>query len=129
MGERGTSAMEFAFVLPFMVVLIYFLMEGTILLQTWARVEHASREAARYGATFPRPPTGDVEARGYERLVGLSGTSTVTATQETSGGDPRIQVTVTHTYQMKLLTGIASTVLKTSFPGIPMTAQTRMRLE
>jgi Flp pilus assembly protein TadG len=130
-GEQGTSAIEFAFVLPFIVIVIYFLLEGAILLQTWARVEHASREAARYGAIFTdggHPSAGDVEARATQRLAGLSGTVAVSYPTDADGTE-RVHVTVTHVYSMKLLTGIAQVILGHSFGNMTIIANTHMRLE
>jgi hypothetical protein len=130
-GERGTSAMEFALVLPAIVLVIYFLMEGAILLQTWARVEHASREAARYGAIFidgGHPTSGQVEARAVERLAGLSGTVAVTYPTDLDDTE-RVQVVVSHTYSMKLINGIGNLVLGHGFANIPISATTHFRLE
>jgi Flp pilus assembly protein TadG len=120
--------MEFALVLPLIVLIIYFLLEGAVLLQTWARVEHASREAARYGAIFPQPSAGDVQARATTRLDGLSGTVTVTYPTDADGAE-RVQVVVSHTYSMKLINGIGNLVLGHGFADIPISASTHMRLE
>lgn len=49
--ERGQALVEFAFVLMAFLLFIFGIMEGGRLFQSWVTVQHASREAARFGVT------------------------------------------------------------------------------
>lgn len=48
--QRGASAVEFALVLPLLVVLIFGMMEASWLMAQQVEVRHAAREAARVAA-------------------------------------------------------------------------------
>jgi hypothetical protein len=73
-SERGQSALEFVFVLPFVFIVIFLVVEATSILKTWMLLENASREGARYAAV--RKTTGEVctetQNRGGETLAGVS---------------------------------------------------------
>lgn len=49
--ERGQALVEFAFVLMAFMLFIFGIVEGARLFQSWITVQHASREAARWGIT------------------------------------------------------------------------------
>ena len=56
-GERGTTALEMAFVLPVLLLLTIGMVDAGRLLQAYVTVNHAAREAARFAVT------------GYERML------------------------------------------------------------
>lgn len=51
-GQKGAAAIEFALVLPILVVLAFGIIEFSILLFDKAVITNASREGARYGSVF-----------------------------------------------------------------------------
>jgi Flp pilus assembly protein TadG len=56
--ERGTVLVEFAFVLPLLLVLVLGMMDFGQAFNYWVDETHLSNEAARYAAV-DRPPTSD----------------------------------------------------------------------
>lgn len=52
-GDDGANAVEFALVLPILVVLIFGILWGGIALNQKLTITQAAREGARFGATFP----------------------------------------------------------------------------
>ena len=79
-GDSGASAVEFALVLPFLLMLVFGMLTGGITLNQKLGVEQANREAARWAATLPLegsvkwtddngveqecPPSGDPQVPG-----------------------------------------------------------------
>lgn len=49
--ERGQALVEFTFVLMAFLLFIFGIIEGSRLFESWVTVQHASREAARFGVT------------------------------------------------------------------------------
>jgi hypothetical protein len=63
--EHGANAVEFALVLPILVMLLFGTMYGASLFNSYQTVTQAAREGARYGALLPRDNdwSRQVEAR------------------------------------------------------------------
>ncbi len=55
-GEAGASAVEFALILPLLVVLIFGIIFGGFAFNTKLTITQAAREGARFGATLPLEP-------------------------------------------------------------------------
>ncbi|MDW8067346.1 MAG: TadE/TadG family type IV pilus assembly protein [Anaerolineae bacterium] len=55
--SRGQSMVEFALVLPVLLLIIFLIIEGALILQGYLAVQHAAREAARWAITY-QPPQG-----------------------------------------------------------------------
>ncbi|MDP3876992.1 MAG: pilus assembly protein [Methylobacter sp.] len=53
--QKGTSTVEFAMILPFLLIIFFGIMEFGILLYDKAVITNASREAARSGIAFKSP--------------------------------------------------------------------------
>jgi Flp pilus assembly protein TadG len=126
--EDGIQVFEFVLVLPFVLILVFLLVEMTAALQTWATLEHASREGARAGAA--RQSSADVVARTVARSDGLlaPGDVAVSGAGGPTGSD--VQVSVTYQYVPDTpLVGLVAAFLGTSVPSITMQARTHMRLE
>lgn len=86
-GERGQALVEFAFVGMAFVLFMFAIIEGGRLFESWITVQHASREAARWGVTgqVTCPEATDdrltcIEARAAEGLDTLMdpGTAQIT---------------------------------------------------
>lgn len=56
-GEDGANAVEFALVLPMLVMLIFGGITAGLALNARQQIDHAGREGARYAATLPLGPT------------------------------------------------------------------------
>jgi len=78
-SEKGQALVEFAFVGLVFMLFIFSIIEGGRLFQSWITVQHASREAARWGITGQvdcPEATGDrltcITERAYEGLETLN---------------------------------------------------------
>jgi Flp pilus assembly protein TadG len=131
--EDGAAAIEFALVLPILLLLVFGIIEFGFALYNKEVITNASREGARYGiiAGDPRPTTAQIQSvvttyLSKMPLVGWNAskaTVSVTGAQGASGSD----LTVTINYQYSFL------VLQNLIPGfnksITLNAQTLMKLE
>lgn len=132
-NQNGAALVEFAIVLPLLLMLIFGMIEFSVLLYDKAMITNASREGARAGIvySFPTPVTTaeitqTVNNYLQTHLISLGGASapTITAGQCTGTGTP-LTVTVTYPYNFLVLPNLA-----TSVPGsITLNAQTIMRCE
>jgi len=60
-NQRGTAAIEFALILPILVLLVLGIIEFSVALYDKAVITNASREGARAGILFRDPPMADGE--------------------------------------------------------------------
>ncbi len=60
-GQSGASAVEFAIVLPILVLLVFGIIEFSVAFYDKAMITNASREGARAGIVFRVPPVTDEE--------------------------------------------------------------------
>lgn len=138
-NQRGTSAVEFAIVLPLLVVFIFGIIEFGLLFYNKAMVTNASREAARTGIVYRDPPVTVVEMQSVVdsycagRLVsfgsGSSPTTTVPSGQCANHGDDLV-VSVTYKYDFLLIPDFLAAFFTGGMPGsIDVSAETRMRCE
>jgi hypothetical protein len=79
-GERGTVLLEFAIVGMVFFTIVFGIIDFSRLFQSWVTVQHAAREAARYGVTGRTdcPIAGDdrvacIEYVAKEATAGLAG--------------------------------------------------------
>ncbi len=90
-AQAGASAVEFALVLPILLLLVFAIFELGLLLYNKAVITNASREAARYGVVMrtPKHTSGEIEQKALDYcsdfLVSLSPSTTL---------DPNLEVTV-----------------------------------
>jgi len=61
-SDDGANAVEFALVLPILLVLLFGILYGGLVLNAQQQVNHAAREASRFGATFASPQFPAIEA-------------------------------------------------------------------
>ncbi len=138
---RGASAVEFAIILPLLVLLVFGIVELSLALYDQAMITNASREAARFGIVYRVPAVTDAEISGVvnnylgRNLVTLGGkrspssnpvtgaTVIVTRTGVSPGGNLRVRVGYTYTFLVlpQLTPGLGQ--------GINMAAETVMRME
>ena len=107
-NERGVAALEFVLVFPFLMTVLFGIVDTSLLLCDKAVITNASREAARAGVVVrvPQMAASDVAnvalAYAQDNLVtgGTATTPAVSVDQSggTSPGNP-LKVTVTYTYE------------------------------
>lgn len=123
-GQRGAAAVEFAIVLPLLAVILFGIVEFSVIMYDKALLTSASREGARFGGVFrpnPRPTCAEIYTstiQGYEQgLVSFGGTDTIAracyARQYASGAwsawatgtcvDPGDQIAVETTFAYSFL--------------------------
>lgn len=113
--ERGVSAVEFALLLPVLVLIIFFILEGGLILYNQAVITNASREGARSGilSAETRPTLSDIQTVVTKytngRLISFaSGTVNPTVTLGSDGacvafGNPANGLRVNVSYQYTFL--------------------------
>lgn len=106
--QRGAAVVEFALILPILLVLLVGTIDASLALYDKAVITNASREGARAGIVARSPPLTDTQIKSVvERylqgaLVSLGSTSALPSVQIQQGisdGDPTLQVTVLYTFQ------------------------------
>ncbi len=132
--QSGAALVEFAIVLPVLLVLIFGMIEFSVMLYDKAMITNASREGARAGIVYSYPApistteisqTVDDYLQGHMISFGGSSTPTVAVSGECTGtGDP-LTVTVTYTYNFLILPNFIQTLSGT----MTLDAQTTMRCE
>jgi Flp pilus assembly protein TadG len=133
--QKGTSAIEFAIVLPLLIVLLFGIIEFSILLFDKAVITNASREGARAGMVFSEPRLDDAGIGGVvitycqNYLITFGNTGTALSTTVARGGsgstgDP-LTVTIGYHYDFLVLPGFINALVG----GIDLTARTVMRME
>ena len=127
-SESGASAVEFALLLPLLMMIVFGIIEFGLALYQQAILTNASREGARLGIvqSVPAITTGQINATINNYLTAANiNPSNVGRTIVAGGvtGTP-VQVTLTLPYNFKVLSGLTSVV-----PTINLTAVTVMRHE
>ncbi|ACC74922.1 TadE/TadG family type IV pilus assembly protein [Paraburkholderia phymatum] len=133
-SQRGAAAVEFAIVLPLLLLILFGIVELGIGLYDKAMITNASREGARAGVLLrtPKPTTQDITnvvlayCQNYLVTFGSSNTPTVSVPSGVGGtfGTP---LTVTVSYQYSGL-GLGAMLSALTGP-ITMTATTVMNNE
>ncbi len=139
--KRGASAVEFAIILPLLVLLVFGIIELSFALYDKAMITNASREGARVGIVYRLPAVTDAEITGVvnnflgSRLITFGGsrdpssnpvsgaTVIVTRTGYSPGGELRVRVGYTYSFLVlpHFTPGLGG--------GINMVAETIMRME
>ena len=134
--QRGAAAVEFAIVLPVLILILFGIIEFSVAFYDKAMITNASREGARAGIVLRAPPLTDVEITDIidnylsGSLISFSGASVrdITITpQDTSTlttGDP-LTVTVSYPYNFYLLPGFIAGLAD----GLTLNATTIMNME
>ncbi len=132
--EHGASAVEFALVLPLLVVLVFGIVEFGLAMFDKAVITNASREGARAGIVYREDRITDEEIRAVvnrycqNKLVTFGASKNVTTSITREGASARgddLTVTVVYKYDYLVLPGFINALAG----GINMDATTVMRLE
>ncbi len=128
--EAGAVAVEFALVLPILILLVFGIVEFGLALYNKEVITNAGREGARAGIIIgnPRPTTTQITnvVKSYLTSAGWDGTKAtinVTGAQGASGSN--LTVTVSYPYSFVVLPNFITGFGK----DITLSAQTVMQLE
>ncbi|MEO8411999.1 MAG: TadE/TadG family type IV pilus assembly protein [Propionivibrio sp.] len=131
LNERGAVAVEFALLLPVLLMILFGIIEFGMIMYGREVVTNASREGARAGIVqvSPKPTSGDITTIATNYLTGTGvNLSDVTISVAGAGGSSPATVTVTATYNYPWLIPYIPTVLGLPSP-LPITMSTTMRHE
>jgi Flp pilus assembly protein TadG len=138
LSEDGAQLIEFALVLPMLLLVVLGIAEFGFIFQRYEVLTNAAREGARI-AVLPGYSTADVQARvaayvtaGRVPTTGTNPTVAVTNVAiPTTPGGPVLsgrRVTVTYTHSYMFLTGIGSW-FGITYATVPLRAVSEMRTE
>ena len=132
--HNGSNLVEFALVLPFLLVLMFGIIDASLALYNKAVVTNASREGARAGVVTKVPPLSNLDiTQVVERycnnyLITFGGskipTVTIDRTGGTSPGDP-LKVSVGFSYNYAVI----NKLVPLGMGSLNLKAVTVMRLE
>lgn len=110
---RGAAIIEFAIILPVLVLFVYGIFVVGQLFQANAGMQHALGEGARYATLYPTPTDAQIQGRVSSKVFGVgSGTFTVAAP---ANGTRYKDLSVTYSMPMDFLlfTGPTVTITRT----------------
>jgi Flp pilus assembly protein TadG len=134
--QKGASAVEFAIVLPVLLMILFGIIEFSVAFFDKAMITNASREGARAGIVLRNPPLTDVEITDIVNnylsgsLINFSGTTIpdiIVTPQDTSTlttGDP-LTVMVSYPFNFYVLPGFVAALMD----GLTLNATTIMNME
>jgi Flp pilus assembly protein TadG len=128
-SERGAELIEFAVVMPILLLIVAGIIDFGMMFRTYEAVENAAREGARVGV-LPGYADVDVQSRvdAYLTASGLTGTHATTVQNvtvaTTAGTFTARSVTLSYTYNFVVLPGFG-----TKFGSIDLKARSVMRTE
>ncbi|UCC62243.1 MAG: pilus assembly protein [Anaerolineae bacterium] len=70
--QKGQGLLEFALILPALLMIMLGIIEGALVFQAYLAVQHAAREAARFAVTM-EPPQGQMVVAGFPEPVDCDG--------------------------------------------------------
>ncbi len=128
---KGIAILEFALILPLVMVIILGIVDASIALYNKAVLTNASREAARYGVVLRNSPASEQEIKQKaidyvaENLITFGAQSNPTVTPVNIDNPLRLKVTMTYSF-----TGHTIAKIYTSFAGpIQITSSVVMAYE
>ena len=131
--QSGASAVEFALVLPLLVLLAFGIIEFSMALYDKAMITNASREGARAGIAFRVPPVSDDEIVNVvntylgNSLITFAGPAAAATTVTRNGSTPgdELTVSVDYTYTFFLIPNFITDLTG----GVRLMAATVTRME
>ncbi|MGQ9646622.1 MAG: TadE/TadG family type IV pilus assembly protein [Thermodesulfobacteriota bacterium] len=131
--QTGASAVEFAIILPILLVLIFGIIEFGFAIYDKTMITNACREGARAGIVYRDPRVTDEEIASvvnhylsnYLITFGGSNSATVTVTRTGYHSGDELKVRVAYTYTSLILPDLIQTLGR----EFNMVAETTMRME
>ena len=106
LGERGVAAVEFALVVPLLIVLFLGIVEFSQALQVQARLSAAAREGARVVALTSDPAKAITAVHGAVDSLSFPDSQISISPSACVSTDPTATVTVTVTYTQPFVAGL-----------------------
>jgi hypothetical protein len=134
-GEKGTASVEFALVLPLLLLMLFLIIEFSIILYDKAVITNASREGARSGIVYSAAPrvnvgaiTSTVSNYCASNLISFSPSTPVTTVPSGPCVNPGdfLTVDVSYTYSFFIVPNLLGGGISS---GITLTGNTVMRCE
>lgn len=110
MSERGSAAIEFALVLPLVLLVLLGSVEVVVIARTQLEVGHAAREGARQAATTPDVDRAVAAVRATLAGPAASAARVSVERQQHVGGTARVTVSVRHPVAVPLFGGFEVTL-------------------
>ena len=123
-GQRGAAAVEFAIILPLLVILVFGIIDVGLMLYNKQVITNASREGARAGIARSTTPVENVVENYCRHRLFPDGTLPTVAVSGRNGvfqNDLTVTVTYEHNLMFAGIIGLS--------PTISMTGQTVMKME
>jgi len=121
LGERGAAAVEFALVVPVLLVLLFGIIEFSKALNTQATLSAAAREGARTMITAGTVATALTAVQNAAGALGLPATAVSIVPATCVGAPANTTVTVTITYRQVFASGVLGST------GVTLTGTAAMR--
>jgi Flp pilus assembly protein TadG len=121
LGERGAAAVEFALVLPLLLLLFLGIVEFSQALQVHARLSAAAREGARIMALTSNPTEAKSAVHGAVDSLDLPDSQITISPAACASTDPTETVTVTVVYTQPFAAGLLGK------SGVELTGKAVMR--
>ena len=105
-NERGAAAIEMAFALPALVILIWGVVQLGMMFRAMAGIQHALGEGARLATIWPQPTDDAIEAKMTDVVYGIEpGTFTIHPPEAglSDAGEAFLDLEVTYTQPTNLL--------------------------
>ncbi len=105
-NERGAAAIEMAFALPALIILIWMIVQLGMAFRAVAGIQHSLGEGARLATIWPQPTDDQIETRMEEMVYGIQpGTFTIhpPAPGLTAAGEAYLDLQVSYTQPTSLL--------------------------
>lgn len=128
-GETGQNVIEFALILPLLLLLIVGIMDFGIVFFSYNTIGNATREGARVGV-IPGRTAAEIEAAALALATGLDAaalTINVPDVCTTAPGGPNDVVVVEATYNVTLMTAPIIQIVGSG--TLPISASSTMRCE
>ena len=120
-GDQGQSTVEFALVLPLVVLLVLFIVQAGFVVRDQLLVSHAAREAARAAAVSDSDRSG--AALAAARQAGELSAERLSASAVMVDGDATVRVVISY----RSTTDIA--IIGSLVPDIDLQSTVQMRVE
>ncbi len=120
-GDQGQSTVEFALVLPLVVLVVLFIVQAGLVVRDQLLVSHAAREAARAASVSDNDRLG--AATMAARQAGNLAADRVSATTTMVDGDASVRVLISY----RSITGIP--IIGSLVPDIDLESAVVMRVE
>lgn len=104
-NERGATVVEFAIVLPILVLFVWGIFQVGVLFQANSGMQHALGEGARYATIFPTPTDAQIKARMSAEVFGTKNGTFSVADPVNATGHKTLRVTYSMPMNFLFFTG------------------------